>query len=51
MNRGPDEEAERNARIRQRNRRALLWITVWCLALASVGYVFARWLMTQPPQK
>jgi len=26
-------------------------ISAWCLALASVGYAFARWLMTQPPQK
>ena len=41
----------REARVKARNRAALLWITVACLALASAGYAFGRWLMAHPPPK
>ena len=42
----PDE-----SRLKARNRTALLWISVVCLALAAAGYAFGRWLMAHPPQK
>ena len=41
----------REARQRARNRTALFWISAACLALASAGYMFGRWLMAHPPQK
>jgi len=41
----------RESRLKARNRAALLWISVACLALASAGYAFGRWLMAHPPQK
>ena len=39
----------REARQKARNRTALLWISVACLALAAAGYAFGRWLMAHPP--
>lgn len=53
METGPEpREGERDAResaASRRNRVALLWITIACLALAAAGYAFTRWMMTQPP--
>lgn len=45
------DPATDESRLRARNRTALLWISVVCLALAAAGYVFGRWLMAHPPQK
>jgi hypothetical protein len=39
---------ERDPRVRATHRRALLAIAIGCLLLAAIGYVYARWLMTQP---
>jgi hypothetical protein len=39
---------ERDPRVRATHRRALLAIAVGCVLLAAIGYVYARWLMTQP---
>ena len=39
---------ERDPRVRAAHRRVLLAIAVACLFLAAIGYVYARWLMTQP---
>jgi hypothetical protein len=30
------------------HRRVLLAIAIGCVLLAAIGYVYARWLMTQP---
>jgi hypothetical protein len=39
---------ERDPRVRARHRRVLLAIAVLCVLLAAIGFVYARWLMTQP---
>jgi hypothetical protein len=39
---------ERDPRVRATHRRALLVIAIGCVLLAAIGYVYARWLMTQP---
>ena len=39
---------ERDPRVRATHRRVLLAIAVACVLLAAIGYVYARWLMTQP---
>ncbi|HEU4940258.1 MAG TPA: hypothetical protein VFT97_01435 [Candidatus Eisenbacteria bacterium] len=39
---------ERDPRVRATHRRVLLAIAIGCVLLAAIGYVYARWLMTQP---
>jgi len=39
---------ERDPRVRAMHRRVLLAIAVLCVLLAAIGFVYARWLMTQP---
>ncbi|HKO22584.1 MAG TPA: hypothetical protein VJX91_08005 [Candidatus Eisenbacteria bacterium] len=39
---------ERDPRVRAKHRRVLLAIAVLCVLLAAIGFVYARWLMTQP---
>jgi anti-sigma-K factor RskA len=39
---------ERDPRVRAMHRRVLLAIAIACVLLAAIGYVYARWLMTQP---
>ena len=39
---------ERDPRVRATHRRVLLAIAIACVLLAAIGYVYARWLMTQP---
>ena len=39
---------ERDPRVRATHRRVLVAIAIGCLLLAAIGYVYARWLMTQP---
>jgi len=39
---------ERDPRVRATHRRVLLAIAVLCVLLAAIGFVYARWLMTQP---
>ena len=39
---------ERDPRVRATHRRVLVAIAVVCVLLAAIGYVYARWLMTQP---
>jgi len=39
---------ERDPRLRAMHRRVLLAIAVLCVLLAAIGFVYARWLMTQP---
>ena len=53
MNRAPETESGGSLESRQkaRNRTALIWISLICLALATAGYFFGRWLMAHPPQK
>lgn len=48
--RHPETPEAREARIRGRNRAALLWITLVCLILAAAGYAFGRWMMAHPPK-
>jgi len=39
---------ERDPRVRATHRRVLLAIAIACVLLGAIGYVYARWLMTQP---
>lgn len=39
---------ESDPRVRATHRRVLVAIVIGCLLLAAIGYVYARWLMTQP---
>lgn len=39
---------ERDPRVRAKHRRVLLAIAIGCVLLAAIGFVYARWLMTQP---
>ncbi|HEX5030585.1 MAG TPA: hypothetical protein VFX78_03890 [Candidatus Eisenbacteria bacterium] len=43
-----DTPRERDPRVRATHRRVLLAIAIACLLLAAIGYVYARWMMTQP---
>ncbi|HEX7077311.1 MAG TPA: hypothetical protein VF363_02685 [Candidatus Eisenbacteria bacterium] len=46
---GAMDEGKGRADASRRNRAALLWITIACLALAAAGYAFAHWMIRQPP--
>lgn len=37
-----------DARTRAKNRKALVALTAVCLVLATLGFLFARWLFTLP---
>ena len=39
---------ERDPGVRAKHRRVLLAIAIGCVLLAAIGFVYARWLMTQP---
>lgn len=39
---------ERDPRVRAKHRRVLMAIALGCVLLAAIGFVYARWLMTQP---
>jgi len=43
-----DTPRERDPRVRATHRRVLFAIAIACVLLAAIGYVYARWLMTQP---
>jgi hypothetical protein len=43
----PDEPAP-DAKVRAKNRKALVALTAVCLVLASLGFLFARWLFSLP---
>ena len=45
---GAEIPRERDPRVRATHRRVLLVIAIACVLLATIGYVYARWLMTQP---
>jgi hypothetical protein len=45
---GAEVPKERDPRVRATHRRVLVAIAIGCLLLAAIGYVYARWLMTQP---
>ena len=37
-----------DARVRSKNRKALIALTVLCLILGTLGFLVARWLFTLP---
>ena len=39
---------ERDPRVRATHRRVLIAIALLCVLLGAIGFVYARWLMTQP---
>ena len=43
-----DVDPRDDARVRSKNRKALLALTVLCVILGTLGFLFARWLMTLP---
>lgn len=45
---GNEIPRERDPRVRATHRRVLVAIAIACALLAAVGFVYARWLMTQP---
>jgi hypothetical protein len=46
---GARDDGKETTDASRRNRTALLWITIACLALAAAGYAFAHWMIRQPP--
>ena len=43
-----DVDGGQEARVRSKNRKALWALTALCLILATLGFLFARWLLSLP---
>lgn len=43
-----DVDPGQDARVRAKNKRALVLLTGLCLVLATLGFLFACWLFTLP---
>jgi hypothetical protein len=43
-----DVDPGQDTRTRSKNRKALIALTVLCLILGTLGFLFARWLFTLP---
>jgi hypothetical protein len=43
-----DVDPGHDARVRSKNRKALIGLTVLCLILGTLGFLFALWLLSLP---